>query len=52
MGMARGRGGKQGMKADTEKRQLETTAAREADRAWRNMIDRAQGEKRKSDCHW
>lgn len=38
---------KQRMKADTEKHQLETTAAREADRAWRNMIDCGEGEKSK-----
>lgn len=38
---------KQRMKADTEKHQLETTAAREADGAWRNMIDRVEGEKSK-----
>lgn len=42
----RGRGekNKQRMKADTEKHQLETTAAREPDRAWRNMIDDVEGE--------
>lgn len=47
MGTMRGKGwgGGEGVKADTEKRQLETTAAREADKAWRNMIDRGEGEK-------
>lgn len=35
------------MKADTEKHQLETTATREPDRAWRNMIDDVEGEKSK-----
>lgn len=50
MGTMRGRGkkkNKQRMKADTEKHQLETTAAREADGAWRNMIDCGEGEKSK-----
>lgn len=49
MGTMRGRGkkkNKQRMKADTEKHQLETTAAREAD--GRNMIDCGEGEKSKT----